>query len=108
MERRILRSTDIRGPHDLGGHPSDRPAALGQVHDHQPDEDEADDGVIGDPHVQELKRAQCRRGRAQQRQMDRETGSGTPRGPAPGGTFELPRRRHEWRVRHRSPAGVLE
>jgi len=30
---------------------------LGQVYDHQPDEHEADVGVKGDPHVQDLQRA---------------------------------------------------
>ena len=42
------------GPGHLGGQASQGPATLNQVYDHQPDEGEADVGVIGDPHVQEL------------------------------------------------------
>ena len=76
------------GPDDLGGHASEGPAALGQVHDHQPDEHEANVGVVGDPHVQKLQRAECGRGRAQQTEMDRPTGSGAPRGPAVGRPLE--------------------
>ena len=40
------------GLDDLYGHASEGPAALGQMHDHQPDEHEAHVGVVGDPHVQ--------------------------------------------------------
>jgi len=39
------------------------------VHDHQPNEDKADVGVDGDPHVQKVQRAECGRRRAQETEM---------------------------------------
>ena len=93
------------GPDDLGAQARQGPTSLEQVEDHQPDEDEADDAVVSDAHVQKLERAECGRGRAQQTEMDRETGSGAPRGPAVGGPLERrPGLVPEWRVTHR--AGV--
>ena len=63
---------------------ADGPPALGQVHQHQPDEDQPDDGVVGDPHMKKLERAERGRGRVQETEMDRPAGSGPPRRPAGG------------------------
>ena len=62
--RRILRSTNVRARTIWAGHTGDGLAALDQVDDHQPDEDQAHDRVIGDAHVEELQRADgpCGRG----------------------------------------------
>jgi hypothetical protein len=54
------------------------------VHDHQPDEDQADVGVDGDPHMQKLQCAERGRCRAQQTEMDRPAGEGAARCPAVG------------------------
>jgi hypothetical protein len=100
---------DGPGPDDPGGHAGEGPAALGQVHDHQPDEDEADVGVDGDPYVQKVQRAECGRCRAQEAEMDRPAGEGAARGPAVGRPLERrPGLRLEWCVKHPAPAGVRE
>src|ERR1039458_10339846 len=70
------------GPDKSGSHAGDGPATLDQVHGHQPDENKADDGVVGDPYVQKLQRAECGRCRAQQTEMDLPTGSSAPRSTA--------------------------
>ena len=96
------------GPDHLVGHASEGSAALGQVHDHQSDEHEPHDGVVGDPHVQELQCAECGGGRGQQTEMDREAGSGAPRAPAGPATIRslaASTPGTERRVNHRSPAG---
>lgn len=86
------------GLHELLSHASEGPAALGQVHDHQPDEDKADNSVIGDPHVEQLQRGESSRGGAQQSEVDREPGSGAPRGPVVRSRFWLKRR-----IKHLAP-----
>jgi len=45
-------------PNQLGSHSTDDPAALDEMHQHQPDEHESDDSVVGDPYVQELQCAE--------------------------------------------------
>jgi hypothetical protein len=40
------------GPDELGGHACDGPAALDEVYDYQPDEHQADDGVVRDSYMQ--------------------------------------------------------
>ena len=71
-------------PDKLGGHAGEGSAALDQVDSHQPHEDQADDGVISDPDVEQLQRTERGRGRAQQAEMDSPAGSGTPGSPAIG------------------------
>lgn len=81
-------------------------AALCPVHHHQSDEHEADDGVIRDPHVQQLERAERGGGRAKQTEMNCPSGSSAPRAPTAG---RPPGRRAgvglERRVNHLSPTG---
>lgn len=67
------------GTDDLTSHAGNGVAALGQVDDHQPDEDQTDNGVDGDPHVQVLQGDDRRRRRADQPEMDRESRSSAPR-----------------------------
>jgi hypothetical protein len=93
----------------MTSHTSEGAAALGQVHDHQPDEEKADVGVDSDPDVQKLQCAECGRRRAQETEVDRPTGEGAERYPAVGRPLERrPSLRLERCIRHPAPASVRE
>ena len=77
--RRILRSTNVRArtiPLAMRARVRRRWTRCTST---EPDEDEADVGVVGHPHVQELQRGQCGRRPNQQTEVDREAGSGALR-----------------------------
>jgi hypothetical protein len=82
------------------------------MHKHQPDEHEANDGVVGDPHMQKLERGECGRCRTQKTEMNGETGSSAPDGPALNRWLEIRvlhlARRHRSNIEKPGPYGNAE